>query len=53
MDHAQDAQLEATNLLRHEAAALHGLLAHLIQILTPDPPEKGRAFPNCSATSSG
>jgi hypothetical protein len=39
MDHAQNAQLEATNLLRDEVAALHGLLAHLIQILTPDQPE--------------
>ena len=39
MDHAQNAQLEATNLLRDEVAALHGLLAHLIQILTPEQPE--------------
>ena len=39
MDHAQDAQLEATRLLREEVAASRGLLAHLIQILTPDRPE--------------
>jgi hypothetical protein len=39
MDHAQNAQLEATSLLRDEVSALHGLLAHLIQILTPEQPE--------------
>ncbi len=39
MDHAQDAGLQATNLLRDEVSALRGLLAHLIQILTPDQPE--------------
>jgi hypothetical protein len=36
MDHSQNAQVEATSLLRDEVGALHGLLAHLIQILTPE-----------------
>lgn len=39
IDQAQDAHLEATNLLRDEVGALHGLLAHLVQILTPAQPE--------------
>lgn len=36
MNHAQDAQLEATGFLRDEIGSLQGLLAHLIQILTPE-----------------
>ena len=40
MDHAQDAQLEATSCLRDEVATLRGLLARLIQILTPDQPDE-------------
>ncbi|WP_294542208.1 hypothetical protein [uncultured Rhodoblastus sp.] len=39
MDHGQNAQLEATGLLREEVGALQGLLAHLIQILTPQQSE--------------
>ncbi|MBB4200895.1 hypothetical protein CCR94_01010 [Rhodoblastus sphagnicola] len=39
IDHGQNAGLEATGMLREEIGALHGLLAHLIEILTPAQPE--------------
>jgi len=39
IDHAQNAGLEATGMLREEVAAVHGLLTHLIEILTPAQPE--------------
>ncbi|PPQ34544.1 hypothetical protein CKO16_22425, partial [Rhodoblastus acidophilus] len=39
IDQGQNAGLEATGMLREEVAAVHGLLAHLIEILTPAQPE--------------
>ena len=39
MDLGQHAQLEATGLMREEIGTLHGLLGHLIQILTAEQPK--------------
>jgi hypothetical protein len=40
IDQGQNAGLEATGMLREEIASLHGLVAHLIQILTPEQPQE-------------